>query len=354
MRQIVHQRERQSHRQRGQVAPLWGLAAFFLIVLGLQLCNYGQLLGWQVRAQNAADAAAQAALIPQANAWNSMELALYDAAVDEYRLWWLTNAYRTIESESGGCQTRPPTGSLVGKVPNSCYNLFVELFDPYFRAASRYYDEVGELHNQTYAATFPFFQSQASAVVTWLGSHCATPTQAGGDCAFAYSLTSFKPRTGLYGVRMFAGPQSVGHINALASINTSIYSPAVAEVTVCHTVTPFLSTFLGFPPQRVVARGAATSVIVNQEWVQPGALQTSFTGSGLPLQAGQQYAPSTDPTINWYGVNYGWNTWSSNGNTFTPSGLSQTGQFDRLISWWGSILVHPLSGDVDPNGVLCK
>jgi len=80
------------HAERGQVLPVWTLGLIACLALSLFIVNYANILRWQVRAQNAADAAASAAISPVANGWNELTLVLYSQTVNEMRIRYLNQA----------------------------------------------------------------------------------------------------------------------------------------------------------------------------------------------------------------------------------------------------------------------
>ena len=73
-------------RSRGQTLPIWALGIAAALVLAFAALQYGEVLRWQVRAQNAADAAATAALSVQTQTWNQQLALVYAAAVEEWRI----------------------------------------------------------------------------------------------------------------------------------------------------------------------------------------------------------------------------------------------------------------------------
>jgi hypothetical protein len=74
------------HAERGQTLPVWTLAVLTALTLMFFSLNYANMIRWQVRAQNAADSMATAALSVQATQWNKMMTILYAADVEEWRI----------------------------------------------------------------------------------------------------------------------------------------------------------------------------------------------------------------------------------------------------------------------------
>lgn len=81
-----------THAQRGQTMPFWLVTVVVLLTLFFFATNFITNIGWQIRAQNAADAQASALLSTRTNVLNQETTLLYAAAVDEYRLRYLDQA----------------------------------------------------------------------------------------------------------------------------------------------------------------------------------------------------------------------------------------------------------------------
>jgi hypothetical protein len=80
------------HASRGQVMPVWILAIIVNLVLIMFIANQTNVLRWQIRAQNAADAGAGAALAVAGDANNQIITQLYALQIDEYRIRYLNQA----------------------------------------------------------------------------------------------------------------------------------------------------------------------------------------------------------------------------------------------------------------------
>src|ERR1700676_5682575 len=88
---------------RGQTLPIWSMGIAGALVLALAAMQYGEVLRWQVRAQNAADAAAVAALSVQTQTWNQQLALVYAASVEEWRIKNLLNALQAAAYADPGC-----------------------------------------------------------------------------------------------------------------------------------------------------------------------------------------------------------------------------------------------------------
>jgi len=74
------------HGQRGQTVPFWVLSILATLTLAFFILNYANTVRWQVRAQNAADSAAAAALGGDAARLNSVEMLLAAFDIQQLRV----------------------------------------------------------------------------------------------------------------------------------------------------------------------------------------------------------------------------------------------------------------------------
>jgi hypothetical protein len=74
------------HGERGQTIPFWVFASIASLALTLFVMNYTNTIRWHIRAQNAADTAAMAAIAADASLNNQQTVAEYALAVSEYRI----------------------------------------------------------------------------------------------------------------------------------------------------------------------------------------------------------------------------------------------------------------------------
>ena len=92
------------HQQRGQVLPVWAMGIMAMLIVTMAVVRYSDMVRWQVRAQNAADAAAQAIVAVQTQQFNEMGMVLYAADVEEFRirniLYALERTAMALESEA--------------------------------------------------------------------------------------------------------------------------------------------------------------------------------------------------------------------------------------------------------------
>ncbi len=106
-----------SNAQRGQTFPVWAMGSLSLLVLVACVVNYGNMLVWQFRAQNAADAAARGMLSAQTSQWNQTMSLLHAAAVEEYRIRYILRDLDEVANNEGGCVPHPPTSNDPKELP---------------------------------------------------------------------------------------------------------------------------------------------------------------------------------------------------------------------------------------------
>jgi hypothetical protein len=103
--------------ERGQLLPVWALGVVTLLAMSLFIANYANVVRWQVRAQNAADAAAGASMSPIADGWNEIELQLYASTIEEMRIRYLNQALLNTLAQQGCTSTANCTADYNALVP---------------------------------------------------------------------------------------------------------------------------------------------------------------------------------------------------------------------------------------------
>ena len=324
------------HGERGQVLPLWAFGIVGMLVLVLMVVRYADIVRWQIRAQNAADAAAQAAVALQTQQFNEMNAMLYASAVEEYRIRKVLYGLELAAFGNGGCQ-----------LDNSCAARYTGLRTEYLKSVARYTTEVGMLHRVTANMDFTSTKNDATALVARMQSQCGQ--QGGGDCAFGYALVDYSGRSPLYDVQMdaraFIKPSLGNHMNPASGVNPSLV-PARVEVTVCADVPSPVPAFLNFRPKpfRVIARAAATAVMVEQDWFQPGSLQNPWTSARYQAPELWSGSASNDGIgTDWYAVDFGGNAnIASTVNNAYTFGIYDD-EFSALTGWWNAVPIRPYS-----------
>jgi hypothetical protein len=349
-------------RQRGQTLPLALGGVIAIIIFGFFALNYANTLRWQIRAQSAADSAAQAMLALQTQQFNVMTQTLYAAAVEEYRLRHILNGMVLASHNQGGCaygnwgQLHSATG---------CDTIESALQNQYTASVERYTGDVLSLHKVTVNMNFSNFQADALALLAQIQS-CSGSLA--GDCAFTYGTPIIIKRTDMEAVFMDANgvlKPSPDNQTVLAStvgtppLNTDFFAPAQVEVYACATVPSLIPSFLGwtFPPFKAVARGAATPVMVEEDWLQPGTITNPFT-PGVPYQPVEYYLSGgltvTDTTgYDWYDLNFGGNGVVAVGGKHFVNTITKD-EFSVYVGWWNSIPIHPFGGAKDLTAMGCS
>ncbi|HEX3550459.1 MAG TPA: pilus assembly protein TadG-related protein [Candidatus Elarobacter sp.] len=327
---------------RGQTLPIWSMGIAAALVLAFASLQYGEVLRWQIRAQNAADAAASAALSAQTQTWNQQLALVYAAGVEEWRIRNLLTGLQAAAYNDPGCQ------------PN-CSAAFTALRNEYMRSVQRYTVDV-QLVNRTSQYTLAEAQSDARALVTQLQTKCGQAN--GGDCAFSYNVVNVEQRaTSLNDVEQDGGAWVINNPGVSATVKPD-YTPAQIEIVVCANVAPIVPSFLGFqaPTFTAIGRAAATSAMVTQEWIQPGYLVNPQTGA--PFQPVESYASGTSGTgpngWNWFTINFGGNAAKAFPKSDAYAEKVNAPEFSAVTGWWNTIPIKPYSGALNMGSVACK
>ncbi len=363
--------------ERGQVIPIWigaALTTFALMFFGL---NYANAIRWQLRAQNAADAAAQGVLAIQTQRWNLMLETLYATNVEEYRIRHLLDGLLLSVDDSGGC-TFDVAGYGLGN-PNfsngTCSETYATLNAAYIKAVTRYTNDVMLLNDVTTPATNLAWENDAQSLVKHLSNsnYCntasvpANPTAyepAGGDCALTYTIPpdGIRFATGLEAVEMDAYGDLVPGLGRVAKNNgpdserADLFAPGEVDIVTCAVVPPVVPAFGPFQakPYYAVGRAAAEAVQVEQDWFEPGAL-TDPVRSLLPNALFQPHeiyngvAPNVQPTPNdWYDVDFGGNSAIATAYQGLPffSEPFNVNEMSARLGWWNAIPIEPFSTQV--------
>lgn len=296
------------HGQRGQTIPFWVFSIILSLTLSLFVMNYTNTVRWHVRAQNAADAAALAAMSGEAAMYNQRMLAQYAAAYDEYRLQSillsLANAANSVgadsQQSSSGNQTRTcdPNSSDVGQDCNSAYADQVAYYD---YALAQY--EQAVIYLESLGTPTTATVSHAPVVGTQ-GSYAALPSAPSGSMAAA----------------AFSIPQSDSYCwdrtttNSPGVFDCSFYynadlsktgpnSQEIADVVACHSVkTQSSGLFSGLQPRfNAVGRSFATLMPVTIDSFDAGGKPNVLAGAGAggattPPYAEREECPTADGT----------------------------------------------------------
>lgn len=374
------------HRKsRGQVLPMWALGIITTFGLMFLALNYGNAIRWQIRAQNAADSAASAAVGIQAERWNVMTATLYASSVEEYRIRRLLDSLLLTMDQSGGC-----TGSLNPFDPlyksyafGSCNRVYGDLRTAYMRAVNRYGHDVADLHNVAALSTYTGFKTDANSLLQTLQA-CSTVASAAspgptatplatpaptasvsptcGDSSFKYSFApnGIAQQSNLNNVTEDAQQWQIAYAStaASASINAELFAPVEVDIVTCAIVPAILPNFgpIHFKPYYAVGRAAAANVMVEQDWLQPGTIvDTQRSGTTALFQPVESVTAVASPTpsaaaYNWYDVNYGGETNTAYVNSGVFGFQFSRDDFEAQVGWWGGIPIRPFGGNVVLTG----
>jgi Flp pilus assembly protein TadG len=349
---------RARHAQRGQVLPIWAVGIAAMLMLAMMVIRYADIVKWQIRAQNAADSAANAVLALQTEQLNEMTSTLYAASVEEYRIRFQLYALGNLAFGNGGCN-----------LDNSCNTRYQALYTEYLKAVYRYHSEVDLLSQITNNLNFTTTQSDAAALLQEMNQPATCGNVGGLDCTFNYKLLNYTPRDPVYQVEMdavaFILPSEGYHQTVATGVNPG-YQPAKAEVSVCADIPSPVPGFFGFTPApyRVVARSAVTAVMREQDWFQPGQLENPFGGTvaNADYPGGVYYQNIEYPTggasndgtgFDWYAVQYGGNSATAYAALDGYAFDVYEDDFTKFVGWWASVPIRPYSGYQDTVQLGC-
>ena len=330
-----------SVRARGQTLPIWAMGLGAALVLAFSALQYGEVLRWQIRAQNAADAAAAGALSVQTSAWNQQMAVMYAASVEEWRIRNLLEAMVVASTNDSGCGA-------------NCPALYLNLKDQYARAVARYTADV-QLMSRVSQYTLPQAQADAKAIVADFQRNCGKAN--GGDCGVSYTVVDMRKRVGdLNDVEQDGGAWVV---NGVASARVKDdYTPAQIEIVTCAKVPPLVPGFLNFTPPTftAVGRAAATSAMVTEEWIQPGVIVNPQTGK--PFQPLEDFSGGTTTATgpnghNWFVNDFGGNAAKAYPLSDAYSERITGPEFSAVTGWWSTIPIKPYSGALAPGSYSC-
>lgn len=339
---------RARHAERGQTLPIWTLAVLTALTLMFFTLNYANTIRWQVRAQNAADAAATAALSVQATQWNKLMALMYTADIEEWRIRHLIHAMYDVANGNGGC-------SMSG---GSCLKIYQKLQPQYYKAVNRYTTDVKMM--QSVASIGQSSQAaDATKIIQSIAASCGYGIKL-ADCAFSYHIVDYSYRATTQQAGKDAFYARLGDFTSPQdSTPVADWEPAQMEIATCATVQPLVNfSIFGYGPKpfTVIGRSAATNVSQTAEWFTPGAVINPATGTAYQLA--ENYDPaddtfaSTSSPRDWYETNY-----PSIPFTAAPAydayqaTLGDT--FDILMCWWSAIPELPYTLTAQTKTGLC-
>lgn len=339
--------------QRGQTLPIWAFGTLSVLTLLALALSYGQMISWQMRAMNAADAAAKGMLSVQTTQWNETEAALHAAAVEEYRLRITMNDLLEVIHGDGGCSS---------STTPSCATLYANLRQNYLDELSRYTADVAIVGR----ISAPTFSEQVSEIQTALQQYqakCGTPE--GGDCAFNYTLVSATPRPTTYLEDVYADCCNMV-VGGGTSGNPKLdLQPLEIEIVACATITPWVPNFWNWTggAVNVVGRAAATSIMDTQEFMWVGSLVDPASATNAVFQSSEFPESSNNQAVGftnddqYYRLDFGGNP----NNTYNPGdpstsdgsgGYTYSASYPGLYvadGWWTAMPIAPFAGKLTPG-----
>ncbi len=345
--------------ERGQTLPVWVIGILGVMSLMFFGLNYGYYLNWQVRTQNAADAAAHAALATQSTPWNQTVTLLYASSIEEFRIRALLQALRyTIQLNSGCIGGNVPPSAAA---QSSCQADYISLRNQYIKASNRYTNDVVLMNRLTATMSDSNQKHDAALFVADLGNPLNCSKVWHGDCSLAggYNIlggvgvrSGLKEVSSATNLMIRPGP----HYQTPTSANLDLWSPLEIEIAVCKKVKPLIPAFFGLnsKPFTVVARAAATNVMVTQDWVTPGLI-TNPLNSNSPLQPVETFGSAYGQPINFNSVGYTgdyWQAYPQQTKDYYLAYITQS-NVDEEMGWWNSVPVKPSIQNVDPASLIC-
>ncbi len=232
------------HAQRGQTFPFWVFSTVLGLTLVFFVANYTNTMRWELRAQNAADAAASAAISTDANMNNQFSTMMYAAAIEEVRIRYLNQAILNTINGVGGCDPAPG---------QSCDQDYQSLVSAYGTASSNFATLV-QLMRQANNFTQGGQQNAPWKAMGLLGSDCSV-----FDCAFTITPLDVS----------VAGPGSAETVDVAACKNVPTLVPQLMG----------LGTGNSF---QAIGRSAETLTAVNE----------TFSPATLNPHTGQPFQPA--------------------------------------------------------------
>jgi hypothetical protein len=345
--------------------PMWVVAVITTLAFTYLIVNYGNTLRWQMRAQNAADAAAQAVMAIQTQHFNEISALLYASNIEEFRARLLLDGMLNSLNGAGGCSGLPTSQKASGQSlfttgTGTCDQVFANLMPYYEESVQRYTNDLFQLNDVATLTTYNNWKADSLAMVTHLdsSSHCNSPATTvvvsdGGDCAFQYTLNGIAARGGLSTDAADAYKFSV-HASLPETENAALFEPGMVDIVTCAKVPPILAIFgaLNAKTHYAIGRAGATGVITEEDWFQPGALVDQPRGAPSTVFQPNENYTSADSTLgyDWYGVSFGGVPWTVD----TAPDPFHTGQIDYsytenatapgldvFASWWGAMPYDP-------------
>jgi|HubBroStandDraft_1064217.scaffolds.fasta_scaffold02914_5 hypothetical protein len=347
-------RRQPAHAERGQTLPMWIIGILTTFTLLWFTLDYANAIRWQVRAQNAADAAASSLISLQTSRYDEMLMVLYAADIDEWRLRNLIEGMDLAVLSEGGCANS-----------GNCSSDYSQMRTAYIQVLNRYTSEINLLQGILGGTTLSAETAAANAIVTAQNGGTLCGQHNGWDCGFQYTLqVAPTPRTQVFTVEQDGASVDVGTpgVGTLATISQDL-APAHLEIVACANVHPLIPAFFKLSAGifQAVGRADSTSAAVTQEWLQPGQLEFPSNDpkyAGLTMQPTEQYVTTQSTrysnNYDWYGVTYGGAGWTA--QTGTDPGYTQTvtqPEFAVTTSWFAP-MPYPPSGDLTLTAGQCK
>lgn len=285
--------------------PFWAIGVLIVLALFFFLSNYVSGIAWNMRAQNAADGAAQAALTVQSNIWNEESMLLYAAALDEYRLRALNQAIINTIANQGGCTT------------TNCDSDYRTLVAEFNNALAGYTSDI-HLLGQADQLSQGGQQQDERKLLAAIGKNgnCSA-----ADCAFTYNSVSNNPQCpGLTGKN-----------------KNSQLAPSCIDLVACKNVSYIAPALLNMTATTYPVYGRAAAAVAS---VSPAAAFNP--GTQTNPKTGQPYQPTESQWT------VGALSYVSTAYTVNFSGLNVS------VNWYTAVPIQPPTNNVPKVQISCS
>lgn len=291
--------------KRGQTMPFWAVGVLIVLAMFFFLSNYASAIAWNIRAQNAADGAAQAALTVQSNVWNEESTILYAAALDEYRLRTLNQAIVNTIANQGGCTSA------------QCNANYTTLVAEFNNALAGYTADI-HLLGQADQLSQGGQQQDERKLLGIIGNNANCNA---ADCAFAYNSVSNNPQCpGLSGKN-----------------KNSQLAPSCIDLIACKNVGYVAPGILNMTATSFQALGRAAAAVAS---VSP---TTPFNpGTQVNPKTGQVYQPTESQ-------------WTVGALTFVaPAYTVNFSGLNVSVNWYTAVPIQPPTNNVPKGQITCS
>ncbi len=250
-------------RRRGQLLPMWSMSLVTSFALIFFVQNFANQIRWTIRAQNAADTAAAATMLPDADLANQSTTILYTLALDEVRIRYLNQAALNVLA-GYGCSTYTNCRQDYAAIYQALTNA-ISVYDPGSKGVNLPFLDVHQ------SAT----NGDETAAYNHIVKQGCNNTPTIGDCTNGQETFNYHT----------LGSDGNGHGNGKGKGNNG----SNIDVYACATVSTALPQLLGLSSSSSFkAIGRSTmGLVAHSETFSPGTTQNPNSGT---VYAPNEYA----------------------------------------------------------------